>query len=81
MDDLDKVAAEIIGCSVMQTEGEPVPGLNTEDWLYEVGRGWVAPGFDAELLGASAGDDLTFVATPNGTEEPADMTVTATRTR
>jgi len=56
-------------------DGDPVPGLNTEDWLYEVGRGWVAPGFDAELLGAKAGDDLTFVATPNGTEEPADFTV------
>ncbi|MBU6317814.1 MAG: hypothetical protein KGR47_14970, partial [Acidobacteria bacterium] len=23
-------------------DGEPVPGLNTEDWLYEVGKGWVA---------------------------------------
>jgi trigger factor len=56
-------------------DGEPVPGLNTEDWLYEVGRGWVAPGFDAELLGAKVGDDLRFVATPNGTEEPADFEV------
>jgi trigger factor len=56
-------------------DGEPVPGLNTEDWLYEVGRGWVAPGFDAELLGAKAGDELRFVATPNGTEEPADFEV------
>jgi trigger factor len=56
-------------------DGEPVPGLNTEDWLYEVGRGWVAPGFDAELLGARVGDELRFVATPNGTEEPADFEV------
>ena len=23
-------------------DGEPVAGLNAEDWLYEVGRGWVA---------------------------------------
>jgi trigger factor len=35
----------------------------------------VAPGFDAELLGAKVGDDLRFVATPNGTEEPADFEV------
>src|SRR3954470_8805681 len=56
-------------------DGEPVAGLNTEDWLYEVGNGWVAPGFDSELLGASAGDELTFTGTPNGTEEPADFVV------
>ncbi len=35
-----------------ERDGEPVVGLNTEDWLYEVGQGWVAPGFDGELLGA-----------------------------
>ena len=56
-------------------EGEPVAGLNTEDWLYEVGNGWVAPGFDAELLGAKEGDELTFTAMPNGTSEPADFVV------
>ena len=56
-------------------EGDPVPGLNTEDWLYEVGRGWVAPGFDAELLGSTAGQELKFNATPNGTEDPADFEV------
>lgn len=56
-------------------DGEPVAGLNTEDWLYEVGKGWVAPGFDAELLGASAGAQLSFTLTPNGTNEPADFQV------
>jgi trigger factor len=57
-------------------DGEPVPGLTTEDWLYEVGKGWVAPGFDGELLGATKGAELSFTATPNGTEEPADFQVT-----
>lgn len=57
-------------------DGEPVVGLTTEDWLYEVGQGWVAPTFDAELLGASKGQELTFTATPNGTSEPADFVVT-----
>ena len=56
-------------------DGEPVAGLNTEDWLYQVGNGWVAPGFDGELLGAKEGDELTFTATPNGTNEPADFVV------
>ncbi len=59
-------------------DGEPVPGLNTEDWLYEVGKGWVAPGFDGELLGASKGDDLSFSAIPNGTEDEADFQVAVT---
>ena len=56
-------------------DGEPVAGLNTEDWLYQVGNGWVAEGFDGELIGAKAGDELTFTATPNGTSEPADFVV------
>ena len=57
-------------------DGEPVIGLTTEDWLYEVGQGWVAPTFDAELLGATKGADLSFTATPNGTAEEADFAVT-----
>jgi trigger factor len=60
-------------------DGEPVAGLNTEDWLYQVGSGWVAPGFDGELLGASEGDELAFTATPNGTNEPADFTVNVSK--
>lgn len=55
--------------------GEPVPGLNTEDWLYEIGRGWVAEGFDDHLIGTTAGDSVTFTATPSGTAEEADFSV------
>jgi trigger factor len=60
-------------------DGEPVAGLNTEDWLYQVGNGWVAESFDGELLGHSAGDELIFTATPNGTSEPADFVVNVTK--
>ena len=60
-------------------EGAPVAGLNTEDWLYEVGKGWVAEGFDGELLGAAVGAELTFTATPNGTAEAADFAVSVTK--
>ncbi len=56
-------------------DGEEVIGLNTEDWLYEVGKGWVADVFDEQLVGASPGERLEFNATPNGTEEAADFTV------
>jgi trigger factor len=60
-------------------DGEPVVGLNTEDWTYEVGRGWVAPGFDDQLVGGKPGDELTFTATPNGTEQPAEFVVKVQR--
>lgn len=57
-------------------DGEEVMGLNTEDWSYELGQGWVAEDFDEQLTGASVGDVLTFTTTPKGTEEAADFTVT-----
>ena len=60
-------------------DGEPVPGLNTEDWLYEIGKGWVAEGFDDRLVGTSAGAELTFSANPTGTDQPADFQVTVTQ--
>jgi trigger factor len=60
-------------------DGEPAPGLNVEDWSYEIGRGWVAPGFDDQLLGVKAGEELRFTATPNGTEEPADFHIKISR--
>ena len=62
-----------------ERDGEPVPGLTTEDWLYEIGRGWVADDFDDHLTGASAGDELSFTAVPSGTEEPADFAVDVTK--
>jgi trigger factor len=77
--DVDRPAArgDYITIDLAATrEGEPVPGLNTEDWLYEVGRGWIAEDFDDHVIGATTGDELTFTSTPSGTEEPADFTVT-----
>ncbi len=60
-------------------DGEPVPGLNTDDWLYELGKGWVAEGFDTEIVGHQAGDELRVTLTPNGTSEAADFEVTVER--
>ena len=37
-------------------DGEDLPGLNTEDWSYEIGQGWVADDFDDQLVGVSPGD-------------------------
>jgi trigger factor len=44
-----------------------------------VGRGWVAPGFDDQLVGAKKGDVVKFTAVPNGTQEEADLVVTVNR--
>ncbi len=59
-------------------DGEPVPGLNTEDWLYEIGKGWVAEGFDEQLVGTTKGTELAFSSNPTGMDEPADFEVTVT---
>ena len=80
--DVDR-AAEVGDNVVIDLEGlrdgEPVPGLNVDEWTYEIGRGWVAPGFDDQLTGAKKGDVLKFSAVPNGTEEAADFVVTVNR--
>jgi len=63
---------------VATRDGEEVAGLNTQDWSYEVGQGWITDDFDSHLIGVSAGDTLSFTSTPKGTEEPADFTVNVT---
>jgi trigger factor len=59
-------------------DGEELSGLNTEDWSYELGQGWVCEDFDEQLTGASAGDEITFTSTPKGLDEPADFVVKVT---
>lgn len=56
-------------------EGQPVPGLNVDEWTYEIGRGWVAAGFDEQITGAARGDELRFTLVPNGSEDEADFVV------
>ena len=51
---------------VTTRDGEEVPALNTEDWSYEVGQGWIADEFDDQLIGATAGDTLTFTRHAEG---------------
>ena len=63
---------------VASRDGEPLAGLQVEDWEYEVGQGWIAENFDDEIVGASAGDELSFTAVPKGTEDPADFAVKVT---
>jgi len=67
----DQVTLDLAGTR----DGEPVPGLNTDDWLYEIGRGWIAPELDEQLIGATVDDVLKFTATPSGMEDQADFVV------
>jgi trigger factor len=63
---------------VATRDGEELLGLNTEDWGYELGQGWVTDDFDEHLTGVSAGDEITFTSTPKGLDDPADFVVRVT---
>ena len=68
----DQVTLDLVG----SRNGEPLPGLNVEDWLYEIGRNWVAEDFDKQLTGATTGQKLEFTSLPSGMTETADFVVT-----
>jgi trigger factor len=74
------VAGDFITVDLAATrDGEEVAGLNTEDWSYEVGQGWIADGFDDEVTGVLPGVERRFTAIPKGTDEPADFVVEVSR--
>jgi trigger factor len=74
------VAGDFITVDLAATrDGEEVAGLNTEDWSYEVGQGWIADGFDEQVTGVLAGVERRFTATPKGTDEPAEFVVKVTQ--
>ncbi len=61
----DHVSIDVNGT----VDGEEVPGLTASDYLYEVGSAGVVPELDTNLIGASAGETLTFdAAIPNSEE-------------
>ncbi len=54
----DRVTIDIEG----SVEGEPLPGLSAQDYLYELGSGGIVPEVDEHLTGCEAGADLSFSA-------------------
>ena len=52
----DRVVIDINGL----LDGEPAPGLTAEEYSYEVGSGGITAEVDEQLIGASAGDELSF---------------------
>jgi trigger factor len=55
--------------------GEAVPGMTTDDFLYELGSGTVLPELDDQLRGAKVGDILSFDAELPGGEGPVSLRV------
>ncbi len=49
-------------------DGEAVPGLTADDYVYEVGAASVVPELDSALMGAAAGDVVDFQAPVPGDE-------------
>lgn len=56
-----------IDVSAVDEEGEAIPQLTAEDYLYEVGSEGILPGIDEQIVGAEAGQTLTF-----DVEDPRD---------
>ena len=54
----DRMSVDIEGA----VDGETLPGLSAQDYLYELGSGGIVEAVDDELLGAEAGDELSFSA-------------------
>jgi len=70
--DGDFVSIDITG----SRDGEPLPGLQAEDYLYEVGTGSMAAELDEALRGSVVGDELVFDAQPADAEqEPVSFEV------
>ncbi len=62
----DTVTIDIAGT----LDDEPQPGLTADDYSYTVGSGAITPEVDEQLVGAKAGDTLSFSAThPDPDEE------------
>jgi trigger factor len=64
--DADHVTITING----SRDGEPIAGLQADDYLYEVGTGSIADELDENLRGAKVGDILSFEAQPQDPDEP-----------
>lgn len=45
-------------------DGKPVPGMQADDYLYEVGTGTITPEVDENLRGTKSGDVVSFDAQP-----------------
>ena len=68
----DRVTIDIEG----SVDGNALPGLSAQDYLYELGSGGIVPEVDEQLAGCVAGDELAFSAPhPVQTEMEIDFEI------
>lgn len=67
--DGDHVTIDIEG----SLDGEPLPGLTAQDYLYEVGSGAVVAEIDENLRGAASGDAIDFTAAHPDPDEDREL--------
>jgi trigger factor len=65
----DTVTIDIAGT----LDGEAQPGLTADDYSYTVGSGAITPEVDEHLVGAKAGDVLSFAATHPDPDEEREL--------
>jgi trigger factor len=58
-----------------EDDGEPVPGLQADDYAYRVGAGGISPELDRQLIGAKVGDALAFEGSLAGTDRTVSFRV------
>jgi trigger factor len=62
-----------------EDDGEPVPGLQADDYAYRVGAGGISPELDRQLIGAKVGDVLAFEGSLAGTDRTVSFRVLVKR--
>jgi trigger factor len=67
--DGDTVTIDVAGT----LDEEPQPGLTADDYSYTVGSGAITPEVDEHLVGAKAGDTLSFAATHPDPDETRQL--------
>lgn len=80
--EVDRAAREgdVVTMSINGEEaGEPVPGLQADEYAYRVGAGSISPELDAQLAGAKVGDALAFEGPLAGTDRTVSFQVLVKR--
>jgi trigger factor len=58
-----------------EEDGEPVPGLQADDYAYRIGAATISPELDSQLTGAKIGDALAFDGELAGTDRNVSFKV------
>jgi trigger factor len=74
--DRDARDGDVVTMSIHGEEaGEPVPGLQADEYAYRVGAGTIAAELDTQLAGSKVGDALAFTGALAGTDRTVEFKV------